>query len=255
MVHIRESSLGDLFFADAGQIVAASLKVADKESRGAGLEPVHAESVSFECVEQAERIIDTCSAFAEMITVVHRLEFGVAFLPAHPAGFGQLRHAPVKIFFQFLLRHAADVRKTKIHRDVVEVVESAEDAHLPEFGDSREEGETDELILSLDDAVEALELAAERFHQFRGIDVVHYRLVVLIDEDHHLAPCLAVRRVDDGLEPGCRLSEFIVLTVRPFPSRQVKGQIFPQIIHRSVPAPRQIQMQHRILEPVRLQIL
>ena len=67
---------------------------------------------------------------------------------------------------QVFLRDSADVRVTVIHRDVVKIVESAEDAELSKLGYAGQEAEADFAVAGLHDAVKSLQAAAVGFPKF-----------------------------------------------------------------------------------------
>ena len=68
---------------------------------------------------------------------------------------------------QIALGNAADVRVAVIHRDVIEVVEPAEDAEFSHFGDTGQEAEAELAVPAFHQAAKALQAAAESFPQTR----------------------------------------------------------------------------------------
>ena len=83
------------------------------------------------------------------------------------------------------MRVAEERRHPRVHRELVEVVEVGEDRHLGELADARDEREALESLACLDDRIELLERVAYL------VDVAlaqmsEERLVVLVDEQHHL---------------------------------------------------------------------
>ena len=98
-----------------------------------------------------------------MVSIVTILELGIAFFLAQPVGFGHFPDAFIETGMEVVLGDAADVHVAVVHRDVLEVVEAAEDAELSEFGDSGQEAEADFAVAGLHHAVETLQAAAVGF--------------------------------------------------------------------------------------------
>ena len=101
---------------------------------------------------------------------------------------GHLLHASVKIRMQIALGNAADVRVAVIHRDVVEIVESVEDAEFPQLGDTGQETEAELALPAFHHAVKALQAASESFPQPLVARRVQQRLVVFVYQNHDRLP-------------------------------------------------------------------
>ena len=98
----------------------------------------------------------------------------------------------------FLLRDAADFHIARIHRDVGEVVEVAEDAYLAETGHASDETKFDVAVLCLHHRVESLHLAAVVILQFRVTDGIEQWFVVLVNKDDNLPACLIAGTFNDS---------------------------------------------------------
>ena len=101
---------------------------------------------------------------------------------------------------QIALGNAADVRVAVIHRDVIEVVEPAEDAEFSHFGDTGQEAEAELAVPAFHQAAKALQAAAESFPQRLVACCVQQRLVVFVYQNHDRSACLFISRVNDILE-------------------------------------------------------
>ena len=101
-----------------------------QEGRRAGSVPVFGEPLAAERIEQAERIVNSDAALRKMITIVPLRQFGVASLLAQIVGIGQFLHAFIEIPVQVLFRYPAQVHVAGIHRNVLQIVETAEDVPL-----------------------------------------------------------------------------------------------------------------------------
>ena len=113
----------------------------DKVCRGSGLKPVRAEFLLVKCIQDTERVIHARRIiFAEMVSVVVLFQHSIGIfrlyteIPGH--GFNILG----QIAPDLLLRQSADVIVSRIHGDVVKVVQIAEHADLAELRDSGQEG-------------------------------------------------------------------------------------------------------------------
>ena len=91
-----------------------------------------------------------------------------------------------EILQNLFVRVAEQCSDSRVQRPVVQIVEVGEDRHLGELGDACQECETLLRLERLDDGVERLERVAELrdlgFHQ-----MPEERLVVFVDEQHHLS--------------------------------------------------------------------
>ena len=114
-------------------------------------------------------------------------------------GIGKFLYAPWKTRLQISFRYTADVREAGIHGDVLEVVETAENAEFAYLGDAGEERELEESVLVFDYLVEALEHPAVGVGQRFVVKIVYDGLVVFVDEEHDGAAGLRPNRVNDIL--------------------------------------------------------
>ena len=237
------------------QVIVALLQVSHQECRRPSLEPVHPEFARIECVQKTERIIHADAVFTKMIAIIHWCQFLVAFFFRKPVHLRKSLHAFTKIWLQFLLWYSADVSISGIHRYVIQIVKSAEDAHFTQFGHPCQEREPDGIVLSLYDTVEALELAPELLHKFRIVNVVDYRLFIFIDEDDDLLAGLSACRVNDVFKPGRQVFGHRCDVIQWFPLAKMLVKAYIQLRDVSIRASRQIQVQNRIFRPLLLQRL
>ena len=136
---------------DVGQLDRWHLRQhVDDGTRRRAAEPIVGNFPLVECVKQAEGIVDVGHVLAEMIAIVHSLQFYECLV----ATFTQLLRQPfdirVQLSGEFFLGDAAECLVVGGHRDVVEVVERAEDAHLRELGDAGDEDELQVVVEGLE---------------------------------------------------------------------------------------------------------
>ncbi len=99
---------------------------------------------------QTERIEDVWAVSCKMIAVVILLEHPCHLFLAHPIVLRHQFDVLVQGGGKFLFSNAADGSKLWVHGDVGQIVDGAEDAELRELGYTRDEGESDVFIISLD---------------------------------------------------------------------------------------------------------
>ena len=110
---------------------------------------------------------------------------------------GHLTYGVGKDAVQFLFGDAQQGVVAMRERDVVGLVEAAEHRHLRELGDAREQHEAQVVVGGLEDGEETLQQVAVPGQQLLVVGIarlqeVEQRLVVLVDEHHHLLPRLLV---------------------------------------------------------------
>ncbi len=235
------------------EIVLPLLEIAHKECRSARLEPVHTEFSGFKGIQQAERIIHTYSVFTEMIAVIHRFQFRITSLLTDAVFFGKFLNTAVEIRLQLVLRHSADVRVFQVHRNVREIVQTAEYTHLAELRHAGEKGKADEPVLVLDDAVETLKFTAKAIHQVLIVNVVNHRLVILVYENDDLLTGHSISGFDDCGKTRRRLLKHLEDAELTLPRQQMLVKLAGKIRNRCIAASRQIQMKYRRCRPILFQ--
>ena len=185
-----------------------------------------------------------------MVTIVPLRQFAVAFINSHIVRFGQFRDAIVEVASEFRLRDPANVSVSIVHRDVVEVVQSAEYAHLAEFCHSGQECESDQRILAFHHAVKPLKFPPERLHQLWIVDAVDDRLLIFINKDDNTFPRFFVCGFNGSLESCREIIGFIVDSISYFPFMQRMIKVRVKIGCRSISASSEVQVKDGIRCPV-----
>ena len=121
----------------------------NESTGGAALKPVAVHLVVVERLEQAEGVVYVGLALAEVVAVVVGLQLGQHRVVALPLASGHQLDVGPQSGDKFLLRDAADGLIDRHHRDIVQVVELREDAHLREFRDASDEDELQVAVLAL----------------------------------------------------------------------------------------------------------
>ena len=148
-----------------------------------GLEPV---GVELAAVEQQEHVVG--------IVYLLRATPAVAVVPVADRRPVQAVKLGRKHGVQVRFRVAADRRVAAVQGDVLEVVETGEQADLGELADAGEEGEADVRVRKLDVGVQAAQIVAVGARQLRRLQRVQNRLVVFVDQHHHTPTRLAMQR-------------------------------------------------------------
>ena len=149
-----------------------------------------------------------------------------------------------------------------------EVVEAREQAGLGEHAHAGDEGEADMLRAALDDAVEPAQVVAVGCREFRVVQHVQDRLVVLVHEDGHLLPRCVMQATQNvpqapGTRIGCRSRGEIMLTLdrlkllddvpldlSRFIVLPVEAQAHHRMADRPVPVPVDVQAPEQLLVPL-----
>ena len=189
-----------------------------------------------------------------MVAVIHPGQLGIALLFGHAVSFGQFLDALFEVFLQVFLRNAADVCVAGIHGDVFEVVEAAEDGEFANLGDAGEEAELDEAVFGFHHTVEALKLTTENIREIFIPQVLHNWLIVFINENDCPLTSLGVCSFYNLTKTNPRYSVFVLNSVLLFPATQVIVENLLKNFRRIITLPAQIHTQHRILDPVFLQV-
>jgi len=139
-----------------------------------------------------------------MIAVVLRLKL-LQSLFKHPfAPLAQFIDALAEIVHKFLSGDSAYRRIVRMERDVNQVVQTAENVDLPDFANACQEHELQVVLIGLHHSVEVVERPAVGALQFRLVVDVHYRAVILVNQDHDLSACLLVNFSDKPVESSRR---------------------------------------------------
>ena len=148
---------------------------------------------------------------------------------------------------QIRVGEAAEGGVARIEGDVLQVVESREQAHLGELADAGEEGEANVRVLVLDDRVDAVQKVAVCPGDLRRIQRVQDRLVVLVDQHRHRLSGAPVQ----GFQQQCETSgSCVVLGTRqsrmPFGGGELFHEVGFQMTGLLEVAGSEAQAQHRM---------
>ena len=102
----------------------------DEGAAGASVEPVVAHPLLLEGVHQAERVVHVGLPVAEVIAVVHALQLFYLLVVAQAVGLAKALNVGAHLRGQLILGDAAKGIVGRHHRDVLQVVQLTEDAHL-----------------------------------------------------------------------------------------------------------------------------
>ena len=184
-----------------------------------------------------------------MIAVVHPAELPVTLVLRYLILFGKFRNALVEVVFQLLFGYSAYIEVGLVHRDIFQIVQPAEDAHLPELRHAGEEYEANIFVFPFYHAVKPLQLAAHLLCQFLIVDIVDNRLLVFVDKKDHLLPRLLAGCVYHGIKPRGRVFKISDFPVFGFPFPQMKLNSVPQVSNGSILAPVQVEPEHGVCVP------
>ena len=166
----------------------------DEEGRSARLEPVVPEPPLVEQQQDVERVVDLPLP-EPAVAVVPTLHFVPVEVPQFRGEYG----------VEVRVRITADRAVTLIKGDVVQVVQTGEEPGLRELAHTRQETEPDVLVAVLDHPVEAPQEVPVRPCDLRFLKRVQDRLVVLVDQHHHLFLRDPVEALDQVCEALRRL--------------------------------------------------
>jgi hypothetical protein len=244
----------------ARQLVHVLLKMrkqTDQVGWCACAEPVVIQTLTVQCVQQTERIVNVRHPFTEVIPVVllfqtptHLFRRTLVF-SSH--GRNRFRKCAVNLF----LRDAAKRLVTRVHADVLRLVETAEYAHLRELRHPRQQHKLQMAVRTLKHRVERLQhITVPFFQACVYIQNVQNRLVVLIHEHHGTATGLTVRRFQNIPKPKTDIQCLIGLYgifLLPFPDIILKHHFQNSLLREIRPV--KIHMKHRMHRPFRFQTL
>ena len=226
------------------------LHLLDKEGRCAGGKPIVLQQTIAKGVKQAEGIEDRCSTTGKTVAVVFELDLSIHLLRGQLEVLGHSLNVFLENRLHLLLRKAADGSKTGEQGDILQIVDSGEDAQLRELRDAGDEAELYVGLVGLERHVELLHDLAHGVE--RGLVVKHIQqgCVVFVDDDSHLLACLFLRAMDEAGEQFARRS-LVVLAAIDFGQRfhhphQCLTQVFGTVLPFSHA---QIEMDDRIVRP------
>ena len=152
------------------------------------------------------------------VVVLFQHSIGIFRLYAEIPGHGF--NIPGQIAPYLLLRQSADVIVSRIHGDVVKVVQVAEHADLAELRDSGQEGKLNVSVAGFQGSVETLKGGAV----FVLKSIVAYRLqdrfVVLVHEDDHSPVGFFIGSLNDSLESSAEIHFSWILSIQLLPAVQ-----------------------------------
>ena len=111
--------------------------------RSPGLKPVAAVLSGFECIEQAERVVYSCAAWTEVVSVIVLLQLSAGLLESLPVGICKSLDIIVEVLQEFFFSYPADICIERISGYILEIVQVAEHAYLTELRHPGQKGELD----------------------------------------------------------------------------------------------------------------
>ena len=175
-----------LFYVYTGEVYRTRLQDVDEERRHRGFGPVVGELAILQAFAERNRVYDRLCIFLELVPVIPFDDFCKRSVIRQTVRLRERVYSLGEIPQHLFVRVAEQHRDIRVHRPVVEVVEVGEYRHLGELADAGEEREALLRLKRLDDGVERLEGVAE-FRDVRLHQMSEERLVVLVDEQHHLS--------------------------------------------------------------------
>ena len=149
--------------------------------------------------------------------------------------------------------HAADVGVFFSHRDILQVVEVAEDADLAELGDPREECEADVSVFGFQGAIERFQNLLVFFLEFSVADSLEKGLVIFVHQDDCPFSCRDGGASDDSCEPSGETDFGIIGAIRCLPTCQSLVENILQCRDRVIVLCIEIKMEDRIPFPLLLE--
>ena len=190
-----------------------------------------------------------------MISIIFFLQSCIAFFLCDFVYFRYLFHFRVEILMYLPQRYATHRGITVVHRDVVQIVQVAEDADLAEFRHPREESEAEVAVLRLEYGIEGLECLSEQVLKGLVVDGQQKRLVVFVDEEHHLPSCLLVCQTHDMLEALFHTAVFVFVAIFLLPLLEMLLQHVVQRLRVVVGRHVQVEKQDGVFCPFMLHLL
>ena len=220
------------------------------ERAGCGaVKPVVLYLAGVEGFYQAEGIVDVGHRLAEVVAVVHALQFAQRGVEGLAAFLGQQLNVGPQGGEQLLLADAADGLVVSLHGDVVQLVELAEHAHLRKLGDAGDEGKLQVVVLALQRPEEVLESLADGGHLLVVADAVEHHAVVFVADDHHAPPRLLVGSAHQVCHADVGVFGARHDAVLPLIARQEEVRQFVELFNGRQVARAEVKAQHGILLP------
>ena len=237
------------FFGQTVQVVTAVLQQFDQESGCTGFEPVASEAHFGKRIEQAEGVVDVFTLLCKVIAVVHLFEFSLGFLFGQFVLFSQFDDVLLEVSEQFFFRNAAQTGKSFVDRDVHQVVQVAEHAHLAELGYSGQQGKLDVAVATLHHAVEGFQRVAVVGQQRFVADGLKHGFIVLVDEDDYVSAPFLCRTAYHSFKTGGKRIFVFIGSILIFPHFQVQGKFVFQCLGCIVLFCIEIKVQDGVFDP------
>ena len=189
-----------------------------------------------------------------MVTIVIFLKPVQSFLTTNVIALSKLLDRFFKIAMDLIFSNATDSLVTFIHRQVDEVVQVGEHAHLAKLCHTGKQGELDASVHGFQHAVEGFQRRAEAVLQFGMGDGRQQRLVILVYQDNYSLARLLIRLPYHILETLTSLVKrgqgAVLLFQRPEKGiklliERLFGLIFAHV---------QVEMEYQVFRPVLLQL-
>ena len=141
-----------------------------------------------------------------------------------------------------------------IHAHIRDIVKFAENTHLRELGDARQENKAEIRLAHFQWTIEIAHNVAKNLQGSFFVYYIQQRGIILIDEHDYLLACLLISSLNQiGQTIICSILR-CCNTIRSLFHSQLIAQIFFQLLLFHMLATRHIKMQHRIFRPLLLQL-
>ena len=190
-----------------------------------------------------------------MITIEPFFQLLTGLLYTHLILFAEQTDVFGETSIKFFFRNPANRCKFIIQRNVVQVIQVAENAHFAELRHSGQQREADVGVLAFQYTVEGFQLASVFILQRFVANGLQQGLVVFVHQDDDIPPALFNRPLNNALEPQRKAFLRRMRTIDGLPFTQPIIQNLLQCRRRIIFLRVQIQVQHRILRPILLQFL
>ena len=150
-------------------------------------------------VNDTKRIIDVGQCFTKMIAVIHLFQFSKHIVVFLSCFFGHLLYVKSQLCGEFFFTDATDAVVFICHRDVVQLVELAENTHLRELRDARDEDELQVVVHLLERAEEVLEPLSRQIRLFLVTYTMQDKVIILINDNDSTPTGLLVGKTEQIL--------------------------------------------------------
>ena len=122
-------------------------------SRCPCLKPITTEFIPFESIQETKRIINTDGIFHKMIAVIALTQLWTKLFIIHLLSSRKFMHFRSEIIIQLLFANTAKTYVLIPHRDIIQIVQVTENAHLAKLRNPRQHTEPDAAIHRFQNAI------------------------------------------------------------------------------------------------------